>query len=71
MIKKVEIEVDDDLVQEVIDRYHVLDTRGAIELALRSILGLAGPGNVGDLDEEYDEFSDLEALVRPPSGDAG
>jgi Arc/MetJ family transcription regulator len=70
MMKKVEVMVDDDLVQEVIHRYRVLDTNRAIHLALRSILGLAGSGNAGDLDEEYDEFSDLRALVRQPSGNA-
>ena len=71
MIKKVEIEVDDDLVQQVMRRYRLLDTRGAIHLALRSILGLAGGGNAGRLDEEYDEFSDLNMLVRQPISDAG
>jgi Arc/MetJ family transcription regulator len=70
MLQKVEIEVDDDLVQEVIRRYHVLDTQRAVHLALRSLLGLAGPGNAGQLDEEYDEFSDPNAWVREPSSDA-
>jgi Arc/MetJ family transcription regulator len=69
MFKKVEIEVDDELVQEVIRRYHVLDTQGAVHLALRSLLGLAGEGRTGNLDEEFDEFSDPNAWVRPPRGD--
>ncbi|OBA81101.1 hypothetical protein A9W99_14665 [Mycobacterium sp. 1164966.3] len=71
MLKKVEIEVDDDLVREVIRRYRVLDTQGAVHLALRSLLGLAGEGNTGNPDEEFDEFSDPTAWVRPPRGDGG
>jgi Arc/MetJ family transcription regulator len=71
MLNKVEIEVDDELVQEIIRRYHVLDTQGAVHLALRSLLGLAGEGKTSNLDEEFDEFSDPKAWVRPPSGDAG
>jgi Arc/MetJ family transcription regulator len=71
MLKKVEIEVDDDMVQKVIRRYRVLDTHGAVHLALRSLLGQAGPRNAGRVDEEYDEFSDPAAWLREPSSDAG
>jgi Arc/MetJ family transcription regulator len=71
MLKKVEIEVDDDLVREVIRRYHVRDTQGAVHLALRSLLGLAGEGNAGKLDEEFDEFTDPNAWVRRPRGGGG
>jgi Arc/MetJ family transcription regulator len=39
MPKKVEIEIDDDLVEEVIRRYHLADAREAVHLALRSLLG--------------------------------
>jgi Arc/MetJ family transcription regulator len=71
MLKKVEIEVDDELVREVIRRYHVLDTQGAVHLALRSFLGLAGEGNTSNPDEEFDEFSDPKAWARPSRSDDG
>lgn len=59
MKKRVEIEIDDDLVQEVIRRFHVADTREAVHLALRTLVGESdGADDHGD---EYDEFSDLSA----------
>ena len=58
MLKKVEIEVDDDLVQEAIRRYKLADAREAVHLALRTLLG----ENAGDEhDDEYDELSDPSA----------
>lgn len=59
MKKRVEIEIDDDLVQEAIRRFHLADTREAIHLALRTLLGESDPGDKQD--DEYDEFSDLSA----------
>ncbi len=68
MLKKVEIEIDDDLVQEVIRRYKVADTREAVHLALRALLG----DDVGDdQDDEYDEFSDLSAWEPRRGGEGG
>jgi Arc/MetJ family transcription regulator len=56
MWKSVEIEVDVDLVDEVIRRFRVRDTREAVHLALRTLL------NDGErAEEEFDEFSDLSA----------
>ena len=61
MCKKVEIEVDTDLVQEVISRHRLADAREAIHLALRTLLGETHDA-AGQLPEdEYDEFSDLSA----------
>ena len=57
MLKKVEIEVDDDLVQEAIRRYKLADAREAVHLALRTLLGENG----NEHDDEYDEFSDPSA----------
>jgi Arc/MetJ family transcription regulator len=58
MLKKVEIEVDDDLIQEAIRRYKLAGPREAVHLALRTLLSEhAGDGH----DDEYDEFSDLSA----------
>ena len=37
--KRVEIEIDDDLVQEIIRRYHLADAREAVYLAVRTLLG--------------------------------
>lgn len=58
MLKKVEIEIDDDLVQEAIRRYHLADAREAIHLALRTLLDAEADSDQGDI---YDEFSDLGA----------
>jgi Arc/MetJ family transcription regulator len=61
MLKKVEIEIDDDLVQEAIHRYHLAGAREAVHLALRTLLDKDGDG---EQDDEYDEFSDLSAWQR-------
>ncbi|MBW0012994.1 type II toxin-antitoxin system VapB family antitoxin [Mycobacterium sp.] len=67
MLKKIEVVVDDELVQEAIRRYKLADTREAIHLALRSLLGDDG----GDDQEEYDEFSDLSAWEPRRNRDSG
>jgi Arc/MetJ family transcription regulator len=69
MKKRVEIEIDDDLVQEAIRRFHVADTREAVHLALRTLLGESGDSGAGD--DEYDEFSDLSAWQHNRSADSG
>ena len=67
MLKKVEIEIDDDLVQEAIRRFKVADAREAVHLALRMLVG----DNLDDEhDDEYDEFSDLSAWEPRRSGDS-
>ncbi|CAM3350478.1 type II toxin-antitoxin system VapB family antitoxin [Mycobacterium colombiense] len=58
MKKKVEIEVDVDLVDEAIRRFHLLDAREAVNLALRTLLH---DGDSVEQDDAYDEFSDLSA----------
>ena len=60
-LKRIDIEVDDDLVQEVLRRYQLGTTREAIHLALRTLLADAPESS--QQDEEYDEFSDLSAWV--------
>jgi Arc/MetJ family transcription regulator len=67
-MKKVEIEVDDDLVNEAIRRFHLADTREAVHLALRTLLGESNPADKDD--EEYDEFSDPSAW-QPRHRDGG
>ncbi len=59
MKKRVEIEVDDELVQEAIRRFHLADAREAVHLALRTLLGETADGE--DQGDEYDEFSDPSA----------
>ncbi|KJX74909.1 type II toxin-antitoxin system VapB family antitoxin [Mycobacterium lepromatosis] len=71
MLKKVEIEVDDDLVQEVIRRYGLLGRREAVHLALKALLGEASVGNPAEQDPEYDEFSNPDAWLTSRSNDAG
>ncbi|WP_421842172.1 type II toxin-antitoxin system VapB family antitoxin [Mycobacterium sp.] len=71
MLKKVEIEVDDDLVQEVIRRHRLLGTREAVNLALRTLLrkdNAAAPEHTND---EFDEFSDLSAWIPEGRGASG
>ena len=58
MKKKVEIELDIDLVDEAIRRFHLLDAREAVNLALRTLLN---EGDSVEQDDAYDEFSDLGA----------
>lgn len=69
MRKRVEIEIDDDLVQEAIRRFHLADTREAVHLALRTLLGESGADD--EQDSEYDEFSDLNAWQPHAGGDGG
>ncbi|CAM4437651.1 hypothetical protein MB901379_00823 [Mycobacterium basiliense] len=62
MLKKVEIEIDDDLVQEAIRRYRLAGAREAVHLALRTLLAEGGADSEdAEEEEEYDEFSDLSA----------
>jgi len=67
MKKRVEIEIDFDLVDEAIRRFHLADAREAVNLALRTLLG--GPDSDAGQDDEYDEFSDLRAWEPKHSGD--
>ncbi|BBY39109.1 antitoxin VapB [Mycobacterium mantenii] len=67
MRKKVEIEVDVDLVDEAIRRFQVADVREAVNLALRTLLR---EGDSVEQDDDYDEFSDLNAWQpRRSAGD--
>ncbi|MCA2243739.1 MULTISPECIES: type II toxin-antitoxin system VapB family antitoxin [Mycobacterium] len=68
MKKKVEIEVDLDLVDEAIQRFRVADAREAVNLALRTLLR---EGAAAEEDAEYDEFSDLNAWQPRRSGESG
>ena len=62
MTKKVEVDIDDELIQEAIRRFHLADAREAIHLALRTLLS---EGDTADgEEEEYDEFSDPRAWRR-------
>ena len=71
MRKKVEIEVDVDLVQEAIRRYHLADAREAVHLALRMLLGESDDSEGEQHDDDYDEFSDLSAWEHRRSSDTG
>jgi Arc/MetJ family transcription regulator len=71
MLKKVEIEIDDDLVQEAIRRYRLAGAREAVHLALRTLLGELDGAAGEQQDDEYDEFSDLSAWQPHRSSDTG
>jgi Arc/MetJ family transcription regulator len=66
MYKRVEIEIDEELLQEVVRRYRLADPREGVHLALRTLLDLDAGDPADQLATEYDEFSDLRAL-RPRS----
>ncbi|CQD10876.1 type II toxin-antitoxin system VapB family antitoxin [Mycobacterium europaeum] len=68
MIRKVEIEIDVDLIDEAIRRFHLADAREAVNLALRTLLTEA---EADEPAEEYDEFSDLSAWQPHRGGDSG
>ena len=68
MIRKVEIEIDVDLIDEAIRRFHLADAREAVNLALRTLLTEA---EADEPAEEYDEFSDLNAWQPHRGGDSG
>jgi Arc/MetJ family transcription regulator len=68
MLKRVEILVDDDLLQEVIRRHHLADAREAVHMALKALLDGDGAEHQPE-DDEYDEFSDPSAWqLRRSSG---
>lgn len=71
MKKRVEIEIDDDLVKEAMRRFHLADAREAVHLALRSLVADGDDDDDGQLDPEYDEFSDLSAWEPRHGGDSG
>ncbi len=69
MGKKVEVEVEEEIVQEVIRRFHLADAREAVHLALRTLLSESDTAD--EQEQEYDEFSDLSAWQPHRSGDSG
>jgi Arc/MetJ family transcription regulator len=64
-LAKIEIEVDDVLVDKVIHKFHLHGPRDAVNLALRNLLAERGDADSSLEEEEYDEFSDLSALQPP------
>ena len=69
--KKVEIEVDSDLVREVVSRHRLAGAREAVHLALRTLLGETHGAAGEPTDDEYDEFSDLSAWQPGPRHETG
>lgn len=69
MLKRVEIDLDDEMVQEVIRRFHLADAREAIHLALRTLLEADVTGEQHP--DEYDQFSDLSAWEPHKNGETG
>lgn len=64
MLRRLEILVDCDLLDEVIHRYHLADAREAVHLALNALLNDPDAAPVEPSEDEYDEFSDLSAWDR-------
>ncbi|MDP7703932.1 MULTISPECIES: type II toxin-antitoxin system VapB family antitoxin [unclassified Mycobacterium] len=71
MLKRVEILLDLDLVDEIIRRYHVADAREAVNLAMRAMLDEADNADPESHDDDFDEFSDLSAWSLHREGDTG
>jgi Arc/MetJ family transcription regulator len=67
-LARVEIEVDQTLIDEVIQRYHLRSPREAVNLALRSLLT---PYSQADADEDEDDPFGLAALDPHHHRDAG
>jgi Arc/MetJ family transcription regulator len=63
-LAKIEIEIDEVLVDKVIRKFRRHGARDAVNLALRSLLADSDDSDASLEDEECDEFSDLAAL-RP------
>ncbi|GFG63278.1 hypothetical protein MKUB_07680 [Mycobacterium kubicae] len=70
MRKRVEFEVETDLVDEVIRRFHLADTREAVHLALKALIDQTEDPEHPSDEDEYDEFSDLNAWVPRRDEDA-
>lgn len=71
MLKRVEILIDVDLVDEIIRRYHMADAREAVNLAMRALLDEADNAQPDSHDDDYDEFSDLSAWSLHRTSDTG
>jgi Arc/MetJ family transcription regulator len=71
MLKTVQLEIDTELVQEVVRRYRLAGAREAVHLALRTLLGETGNGQLDQEEDEYDEFSDLSVLNPHRASDTG
>ncbi len=69
MLKRVEIILDVDLVEEIIRRYHVADAREAVNLAMRTLLDEADNAEPDAQDDDCDEFSDLSAWTLHRNSD--
>jgi Arc/MetJ family transcription regulator len=67
-LAKVEIEVDQTLIDEVIHRYHLRSPREAVNLALRTLVTTDSEADAGD--DEDDPFG-LAALDPHQARDAG
>jgi len=63
-LAKIEIEIDEVLVDKVIRKFRLHGARDAVNLALRNLLADSDDSDASLEDEECDEFSDLAAL-RP------
>jgi Arc/MetJ family transcription regulator len=63
-LEKMQIEIDEALINEVVRKFHLHGAREAVNLALRNLLGEPVASDTPLGDEEFDEFSNLDAL-RP------
>jgi Arc/MetJ family transcription regulator len=71
MLKSFEVLIEESLVRGVINKYHLADAREAVHLALKALLDDAAEVEHEPGDEDYDEFTDLNAWRLHRSGDPG
>jgi Arc/MetJ family transcription regulator len=71
MLKRVEILIDEELLHEVIRKYHLADAREAVHVALRALVDEADNEAEEPQEDDYDEFSDLKAWRLHPSNETG
>ena len=70
-LAKVEIEVDQTLIDEVIQRYHLHSRREAVNLALRSLITVDSEADADDDEDDPFGLAALDPLYRRDAGESG
>lgn len=68
-MSRTNIDIDDELIQRVMVRYHLTTKREAVDYALRALAGQ--PMTRAEMLEFFGAFPDLETPADSPAHDAG
>lgn len=68
-MSRTNIDIDDELIQRVMGRYHLSTKREAVDYALRALAGQ--PMTRAEMLELFGAFPDLETPADSPAHDAG